>query len=99
MFQGYYNLTANMITQNRNLNVISNNMTNVSTPGYKEDRIMQSTFLYQRWQNIGVKILCRHQFDFCMFSELCRYCLQQRSLAISLWKANYIILAVSWVFF
>lgn len=44
MFQGYYNLTANMITQNRNLNVISNNMTNVSTPGYKEDRIMQSTF-------------------------------------------------------
>ena len=44
MFQGYYNLTANMITQNRNLNVISNNMTNVSTPGYKMDRIMQSTF-------------------------------------------------------
>lgn len=44
MFQGYYDLTANMITQNRNLNVISNNMTNVSTPGYKEDRIMQSTF-------------------------------------------------------
>ena len=33
-----------MITQNRNLNVISNNMTNVSTPGYKMDRIMQSTF-------------------------------------------------------
>ncbi len=44
MFQGYYDLTSNMITQNRNLNVISNNMTNVSTPGYKEDRIMQSTF-------------------------------------------------------
>ena len=33
-----------MITQNRNLNVISNNMTNVSTPGYRMDRIMQSTF-------------------------------------------------------
>ena len=44
MFQGYYDLTSNMITQNRNLNVISNNMTNVSTPGYKMDRIMQSTF-------------------------------------------------------
>ena len=44
MFQGYYDLTSNMITQNRNLNVISNNMTNVSTPGYRMDRIMQSTF-------------------------------------------------------
>ena len=44
MFQGNYDLTSNMITQNRNLNVISNNMTNVSTPGYRMDRIMQSTF-------------------------------------------------------
>ena len=44
MFQGYYDLTSNMSTQNRNLNVISNNMTNVSTPGYRMDRIMQSTF-------------------------------------------------------
>lgn len=44
MFQGYYDLTSNMITQNRNMNIISNNMTNVSTPGYKEDRRMQSTF-------------------------------------------------------
>ncbi len=44
MFQGYYDLTSNMITQNRNMNIISNNMTNISTPGYKEDRMMQSTF-------------------------------------------------------
>lgn len=44
MFQGYYDLTSNMITQNRNMNIISNNMSNVSTPGYKEDRLMQSTF-------------------------------------------------------
>ena len=44
MFQGYYDLTSNMITQNRNMNIISNNMTNISTPGYKEDRLMQSTF-------------------------------------------------------
>ena len=44
MFQGYYDLTSNMITQNRNMKSISNNMTNVSTPGYKEDRLMQSTF-------------------------------------------------------
>ena len=44
MFQGYYDLTSNMITQNRIMIDISNNMTNVSTPGYKMDRIMQSTF-------------------------------------------------------
>lgn len=44
MFQGFYDLASNMITQNRNLNIISNNMSNVSTPGYKMDRMMESTF-------------------------------------------------------
>ena len=44
MFQGYYDLASNMITQNRNLNVISNNMANVSTPGYKADKLIESTF-------------------------------------------------------
>lgn len=44
MFQGYYDLASNMITQNRNLNIVSNNMTNISTPGYKMDRMMESTF-------------------------------------------------------
>ncbi len=44
MFQGFYDLTSNMITQNRNMNIISNNMANVSTPGFKMDRLMQSTF-------------------------------------------------------
>ena len=34
MYQGFYNLTSGMLTQSRNLNVISNNMANVSTPGY-----------------------------------------------------------------
>ncbi len=44
MFQGFYDLTSNMITQNRNLNIISNNMTNVSTPGFKSDKLIQGTF-------------------------------------------------------
>lgn len=44
MFQGYYDLASNMITQNRNMNIISNNISNVSTPGYKEDRLIESTF-------------------------------------------------------
>ena len=37
MYQGFYNLTSGMLTQNRNLNVISNNMVNVQTAGYKDN--------------------------------------------------------------
>ena len=44
MFQGFYNLTSGILTQTRNQNVISNNMTNVSTPGYKSDKYMATTF-------------------------------------------------------
>lgn len=44
MFQGFYDLASNMITQNRNMDVISNNMANVSTTGYKSDKLLESTF-------------------------------------------------------
>ncbi len=44
MFQGYYNLTSSVLTQTRNLNVISNNMSNVSTPGYKSDEFITASF-------------------------------------------------------
>lgn len=44
MYQGFYNLTSGMLTQNRNLNVISNNMVNIQTPGYKRDKMVSSTF-------------------------------------------------------
>lgn len=44
MFQGFYDLASNMITQNRNMNIISNNISNVSTPGYKGDRLIEGTF-------------------------------------------------------
>lgn len=44
MFQGFYNLTSGMLCQNRNLNVTSNNMANVSTAGYKRDRFVDTTF-------------------------------------------------------
>lgn len=56
MFQGFYDLASNMITQNRNLNVISNNMANVSTPGYKNDTFVQGTFreeLIYRYDRAG----------------------------------------------
>ncbi len=44
MYQGFYNLTSEMLTQTRNLNVISNNMANVSTPGFKSDEFVASAF-------------------------------------------------------
>lgn len=44
MFQGFYNLTSSMLYQNRNLNTISNNMVNSSTPGFKSDRLLNTTF-------------------------------------------------------
>ena len=44
MFQGFYNLTSGMLTQTRKLNVISNNMANVTTPGFKEDTFTQTSF-------------------------------------------------------
>ncbi|WP_352400344.1 flagellar hook-basal body protein [Anaerotignum sp.] len=44
MFKGFYNLSSSMLTQNKNLNVISNNLANVSTSGYKSDKMVSGTF-------------------------------------------------------
>jgi len=44
MFRGFYTLTSDMLTQQRRLNIISNNMANVSTPGFKKDSLMTTTF-------------------------------------------------------
>lgn len=44
MFKGFYNLTSSMLTQNKTLNVISNNLANSSTNGYKADYLVAGTF-------------------------------------------------------
>lgn len=44
MYRGFYTLTSGMFTQQTNLNTISNNMANMSTPGYKKDRLAMTTF-------------------------------------------------------
>ena len=38
MYQGFYNLTSGMLSQQRNLNVISNNMANTQTAGYDDEK-------------------------------------------------------------
>ena len=53
MFRGFYNLTSEVICQNKNLNVISNNMVNVSTPGYKKDTFVTSTFREELLYRLG----------------------------------------------
>lgn len=49
---------------------------------------VQSAFQYHECQSVGVKALGGHQLDFSMCSELCRCCLQQWGLTISLWEAT-----------
>ena len=44
MTKGFYNLTSGMLSQTRRLNVVGNNMTNLSTPGYKTETYTDTTF-------------------------------------------------------
>lgn len=44
MLSGFYTLASGMLTQQRSLNTTSNNIANVKTPGFKEDRVVTSTF-------------------------------------------------------
>ncbi len=55
MFKGFYNLTSGVLTHQRNLNVVANNMTNISTPGYKQDRYTATTFDEVIFSRVGNK--------------------------------------------
>lgn len=53
MFKGFYNLTSAMLTHQSNLNVVANNLVNVSTSGYKQDRYTASTFDDVMYARVG----------------------------------------------
>lgn len=53
MVKGFYNLTSGMLTQRRNLDVISSNMSNVSTVGFKSDQLVSSTFKEEMMARTG----------------------------------------------
>ena len=55
MFKGFYNLTSGVLTHQRNLNVISNNMVNVSTAGFKQERYSATTFDEVIYSRVGNK--------------------------------------------
>ncbi len=44
MQKGFYDLTSGMLSQNRILNNVSDNLSNISTPGYKRDELLTTTF-------------------------------------------------------
>ena len=55
MVKGFYNLTSAMLTHGRHLDVISNNMSNAATAGFKSDRFTGSTFENVMWELVGNK--------------------------------------------
>ena len=44
MVRGFYTLASGMLTQNRMLNTVSNNLSNSETPGFKTDHVTAKTF-------------------------------------------------------
>lgn len=61
MVRGFYNLTSGMLSQGRRLDVIANNMTNVSTAGYKAEHYTDRTFDEVMVTRIGNKIKSPYQ--------------------------------------
>lgn len=55
MTKGFYNLTSGMLSQSRRLDVVSNNMTNLATPGYKSELYTDSTFQEVMMSLVGNK--------------------------------------------
>lgn len=53
MFKGVYDLTSGMLSQTRNLDVIANNISNVSTSGYKTETYLDSTFRELMFSRVG----------------------------------------------
>ena len=56
MMKGFYNLTSGILSQGRRLDVIANNMTNISTAGYKTEQYTDRTFDEVMVTRIGNKI-------------------------------------------
>ena len=61
MVRGFYNLPSGMLSQRRPLDVIANNMTNVSTVGYKAEQYTDRTFDEVMVTRIGNKIKSPYQ--------------------------------------
>lgn len=47
MLRGFYTAASGILTQQRTLNVLTNNMANVNTPGFRASRVVSSTFEHE----------------------------------------------------
>ena len=56
MIKGFYNLTSGMLSQGRRLDVVANNMTNISTAGFKAEHYTDRTFDEVLISRVGNKI-------------------------------------------
>ena len=56
MMKGFYNLTSGMLSQGRRLDVVANNMTNISTAGFKAEHYTDRTFDEVLISRVGNKI-------------------------------------------
>ena len=60
MFSGYYTIASGIITSQRNVETIGNNLMNIQTPGYRKERIVSSAFeqeLMSRIDSSGKTVL------------------------------------------
>ena len=55
MTKGFYQLTSGMLSQGRRLNVVGNNMTNLTSAGYKAETYTDSTFQEVLISRVGNK--------------------------------------------
>ena len=44
MYQGFYTIASGILMQERSISVLSNNLVNANTPGYKASRVISTTF-------------------------------------------------------
>ena len=61
MVKGFYNLTSGMASQQHRLNVVANNMTNISTAGFKAEHYTDRTFDEVMVSRIGNTIKSPYQ--------------------------------------
>lgn len=47
MFAGFYTAASGVLSQQRTLNVLSNNIVNAKTPGYRAERVVSGTFDFE----------------------------------------------------
>ena len=55
MTKGFYNLTSGILSQSSRLDTVANNMTNLSTSGYKAEQYTDSTFQEVLISRVGNK--------------------------------------------